>query len=176
MGTYTTPAVHGPSLERIILAVLTVFVVLAVATGARVTWEIPRTTSTDATPTVPAATVERAARVAAAADQLADLRQTVREVPATHDALAEQMELLRLVTAGTLPVAAAESMPTTSVALQQVDATRTAGVVEARRERTALRSVLRSSPSLTGTMAEDLATLEAISRGLVPPETMVSGD
>ena len=177
MSTYTTPAVHRPSLERhverIVLALLAVLAVIAVATGARITWELPGTATSDTTPSVSAATAERAARVEAVAHELRDLRETVRVVPATQAVLAERMELLRLVVDGTLPVAAAEPLPTPAVVLQQLDGGRTADVIAARGELTALRQVVRNSPSIAAGMEEELATLDAVGRWLVPPETMV---
>ena len=172
MSTYTTPATHHIHPDRVILALLALFGVIAVATGARVTWDVPRFDTADPAPTVSAAAVERAAVVASAAGELDALRQTVREVPATQAVFADRIELLRLVTAGTLPVEAAVAIPSTSVAVQQVDHDREAAVIDARRDLAGLRDVVRSSPSIGDAMAEELATLDAVGRGFVPPETL----
>ena len=177
MSTYTTPAVHRPNLEqqveRIVLALLAILAVIAVATGARITWELPDTATSDAAPSVPAAAIERAARVEVVAAELHGLQETVRVVPATEAVLAERMELLRLVVDGTLPIAAAEAPPAPAVLLQQLDVERTAAVIGARQELTALRTVVRTTPSVAAGLARDMATLDAIGHGLVPPEAML---
>lgn len=176
MSSYTTPTLHGPHVEqhveRIVLALLATLAVLAVATGARVTWEFPGAGTSDAAPTAPAAAVERAARLEPVITELQGLETTTRIVPATQAVLADEIEVLRLVVDGTLPIAAAEALPVQPALLQQLDDARTAAVVDARQELHALREVMRSSPSLEASMAQDMATLDAIGHGLVPPEAM----
>ena len=104
MSSYTTPTLHGPHVEqhveRIVLALLATLAVLAVATGARVTWEFPGAGTSDAAPTAPAAAVERAARLEPVITELQGLETTTRIVPATQAVLADEIEVLRLVVDG----------------------------------------------------------------------------
>lgn len=175
MSTVTTTTPRHVSGDRIVLLALLVLATIAYATGARVTWELPDLDTTAPAPaTVAAATTEHAERVAAAAQELDALRQATRVVPAASVALDERIELLRLVTLGAVPVAAAEAAPAGPVAVGVVDPGRTAGVVGARQELAALRVATRTSPSVAAGLAEEMATLDAIGRGLVPPETILS--
>lgn len=178
MSTATTTTARHLNVDRITWVALLVLAALAVATGARVSWDLPSvdTTSTTATAGASVETADHAARVAAAASELDALGQVVRTVPSAAVGLSERIQTLGLVIDGTLPVAAAEPSPATSVVLQQLDPVRTDGVVTARHELAGLREAIRSSPSIAGGVAEEMATLDAIGRGFVPPETMGSGD
>ncbi len=173
MSTYTTPHVRHVTTERAILALIAVAAVLATVSGARITWPAP---SAPAPPsdTVTSPDTGHADRVAAAAAEASSLREVARTVPGTAAVLADRITLLDLVTAGVLPVAAAEpspATPPTSVAVQQRDPVATAATIQAREELRGLQELLRVSPGLAPELAEEMATLDAIARGVVPSRT-----
>lgn len=176
MSTYTTshvPRVPHVSTERAILAAVAVAAVLATVSGARITWPAPAPPA-PSVETAPAPGTDHASRVASAAAEAGSLREVARTVPGTAPVLADRIHLLELVTTGVLPVAAAEARvpaPATSAALQQRDPTGTSATIQARQELRALEELVRQSPGLATALAEDLATLEAITRGEVPAMT-----
>jgi hypothetical protein len=96
-----TPLVAAVALAVVLTAVLA-------ASGARLTWNVP-SASVEAkrtTPVASAATVERAARLAAVRAEATALRRVAREVPAIRVGLRDRIELLAAIGAGHVPVEA----------------------------------------------------------------------
>lgn len=174
MSTYAPPTVRHITVERAVLAVIALVAILAAVSGARITWPAPTLPASSTTMDAAADSADRAARVAVVAAEAQGLQAAVRAVPSIAPALADRIELLDLITAGILPVAAAEQLlppPATSVARQALDPIGTSAVIQARRELRALEQLLGASPSLEPALAEDAATLAAIAGGDVPSRT-----
>jgi hypothetical protein len=108
----TTPLPRGLLAPRTLAIVAVAFAVMVIFAASTTVLDPPMIQSerADVRP-VPTAQTERAALVADAADELADLGRTVRVAPATADALHDRIALLRLAIDGRVPTHAVAPQP-----------------------------------------------------------------
>lgn len=88
------------------VAITLMLIGILVASGARITWDVRSVTvhPQQVAPEIPAASIERAEKLAAARLELTALRDVVRQVPSIRASMYDHMQLLAAVGAGHVPV------------------------------------------------------------------------